>query len=53
MATGAAPALDPKVEETEVSKEASQDQPLTLKGRIVSFLTHVFQGREEYTGWRQ
>ncbi len=53
MATGAAPALDPKRAETEVSQDPAQEQPSTLKGRIVSFLTHVFQGREEYTGWRQ
>jgi hypothetical protein len=54
MATGAAPALDPKAEKkTETKTEAAEAQPATLKARIVSALTHVFAGRDEYLGWRQ
>jgi hypothetical protein len=57
MATGAAPALDPKVEaETEEKTETSevaQAQPVTFKQRIVNLLHEIFQGREEYSGWRQ
>ena len=54
MATGAAPALDPKAEtKTETKTEAAAAQPTTLKNRIVSALTHIFAGRDEYLGWRQ
>jgi hypothetical protein len=51
MATGAAPALDPKVEEKNETTE--QAQPLSLKQRIVSLLHEIFGGRDEYLGWRQ
>jgi hypothetical protein len=54
MATGAAPALDPKGEtKTETKTEATTAQPATLKARIVAALTHIFAGRDEYLGWRQ
>jgi hypothetical protein len=54
MATGASPALDPKAEtRTQTTAEAGKTQPKTLKERIVSKLTEIFAGREEYAGWRQ
>ncbi|MGA2413339.1 MAG: hypothetical protein ABSF59_02770 [Candidatus Sulfotelmatobacter sp.] len=53
MATGAAPALDPKVEAKNETSEVAQAQPLTLKQRIVHLLQEIFAGREEYSGWRQ
>lgn len=53
MATGAAPALDPKVEEKNETTETQQAQPLTLKQRVVALLHEIFGGREEYLGWRQ
>jgi hypothetical protein len=54
MATGAAPALDPKAEtKTEVKTEAAKAQPASIKDRIVGALTHIFAGRDEYLGWRQ
>jgi hypothetical protein len=54
MATGAAPALDPKAEtNTETTVEAAKAQPATLKDRIVGVLHHIFAGRDEYLGWRQ
>lgn len=54
MATGAAPALDPKAEKkTDTTIETAKSQPATLKDRIVSTLTHIFAGRDEYLGWRQ
>ncbi|MFZ0420933.1 MAG: hypothetical protein WAM04_22730 [Candidatus Sulfotelmatobacter sp.] len=53
-ATGAAPALDPKVEmETETAAEACKAQPATLKEHIGALLRHIFEGRDEYLGWRQ
>ncbi len=54
MATGAAPAVEPKAEtKTETTAEAGKTQPATLKDRIVAALTHIFAGRDEYLGWRQ
>jgi hypothetical protein len=53
MATGTAPALDPKVETKNESTETQQAQPLSLKQRMGRLLTEIFQGREEYLGWRQ
>jgi len=60
MATGAAPALDPKVDtktETVGTKtettETSTAQPVTLKQRIGHLLHMIFQGREEHLGWHQ
>jgi hypothetical protein len=54
MATGAAPALEPKAEtKTETTVEAATAQPATLKDRIVGMLHHIFAGRDEYLGWRQ
>jgi hypothetical protein len=54
MATGAAPALDPKGEtKTETKTETATAQPATVKERIVAVLTHIFAGRNEYLGWRQ
>jgi hypothetical protein len=54
MATGAAPALDPKAEsEIQKSGEPHKAQPTTLKERVVAVLRTIFEGREEYAGWRQ
>lgn len=58
MATGAAPALEPKAEtKTETTVETTvttaEAQPATLKDRIVAMLHHIFAGRDEYAGWRQ
>ena len=54
MATGAAPALDPKAEtKTEATVETGTTRPATLKERVVSLLTKIFAGREEYAGWHQ
>jgi len=54
MATGAAPALDPKAEtEMQKSEEPHKAQPTTLKERVKAILKAIFEGREEYAGWRQ
>jgi hypothetical protein len=54
MATGAAPALEPKAEtKTETAVEGAAAQPATLKDRIIAMLHHIFAGRDEYAGWRQ
>jgi hypothetical protein len=52
MAAGAAPAPETKETKTEAA-ETSQAQPATLRARIGRKLTEIFQGREEYLGWRQ
>ncbi|MGA2019382.1 MAG: hypothetical protein ABSH02_02240 [Candidatus Sulfotelmatobacter sp.] len=53
-ATGAAPAIDPTVEtKTETPGEACKTQPATLKERIGALLRTIFEGRDEYVGWRQ
>jgi hypothetical protein len=57
MATGAAPALDPKGEtkvETKNETVATSDvQPATMKQRITRMLREIFEGREDHLGWRQ
>jgi hypothetical protein len=54
MATGTAPALDPKIEaKTETSSEAFTAQPASFKERVGAMLRTVFEGREEYLGWHQ
>jgi len=53
MATGAAPALDPKVETKPETTEPTQPQPVTFRRRIQHLLGQIFQGREEFLGWRQ
>jgi hypothetical protein len=54
MATGAAPALDPKVEaKTETAQPSEALQPATFKQRIKHLLHEIFEGRDEYLGWRQ
>jgi hypothetical protein len=53
MAAGAAPAPEKTVEAKDENNEVSQSQPQTLKQRIVHKLHEIFQGREEYLGWRQ
>jgi hypothetical protein len=54
MATGAAPALEPKEEtKTETTVEAAKAEPATLKDRVVAVLHNIFAGRDEYLGWRQ
>jgi hypothetical protein len=53
MASGAAPALEPKTDSQMETKETSSSQPSTLKQRIQHLLHYIFEGREEYLGWRQ
>lgn len=53
MATGAAPALEPKPESQNETKETSAPQPLTLKQKIERLARHIFEGREEHLGWHQ
>lgn len=53
MAAGAAPAPETKVETKTETAETSQAQPATLGQRIARKLTEIFQGRDEYLGWRQ
>jgi hypothetical protein len=54
MATGAAPALDPKAEKkTDTNAEPVEARPATFKERMVNKLTKIFAGREEYAGWHQ
>jgi hypothetical protein len=53
MASGAAPALEPKTDSPMETKETSPSQPSTLKQRIQRLLRFVFEGREEYLGWHQ
>ncbi|HTU41978.1 MAG TPA: hypothetical protein VMF10_09725 [Candidatus Aquilonibacter sp.] len=52
MAAGAAPA-PAKTTETSNEAQEAQSQPPTLKQRIVRKLHEIFQGRDEYLGWRQ
>ena len=52
MATGAAPALEPKVNAKTETTETTEGQPLTLKQRFTRLLHEIFKGREEYLGWR-
>jgi hypothetical protein len=53
MATGAAPAPEPRAETKTETTETSEAQPVTLRQRIVRVLHDIFQGREEHLGWRQ
>jgi hypothetical protein len=54
MATGAAPAFEPKAEtKTETPTETVAAEPVTLRDRVISVLTKIFHGRDEYLGWRQ
>ncbi|MFZ0318767.1 MAG: hypothetical protein WAL56_06550 [Candidatus Sulfotelmatobacter sp.] len=55
MATGAAPALDPKAAESKMDDngEPSKAKPATLKERVGAVLRTMFEGREEYLGWHQ
>lgn len=53
MASGAAPALEPKTDSQMETKETSPQQPSTLKQRLERLLRVVFEGREEYLGWHQ
>jgi hypothetical protein len=53
MAAGAAPALDPKGEKKTETTETCAAQPATLKQRIERLIHEIFEGREEYAGWRQ
>jgi hypothetical protein len=53
MAAGAAPAPEKGIETKDETKEVPQHQPQTLRQRIAHTLHQIFQGREEYLGWRQ
>jgi hypothetical protein len=53
MASGAAPALEPKTDSPMETKETPSSQPSTLKQRIKHLLRFIFEGREEYLGWHQ
>ncbi len=53
MAAGAAPAPQKNLKTNDETNEVSQQQPATLKQRIVQKLHEIFAGREEYLGWRQ
>jgi len=47
MATGAAPALDPKMENKTEAQQKSETKPLTLKDRILHKLAEIFQLNED------
>jgi hypothetical protein len=53
MAAGAAPAPEKRSETKDETNEVLQPQPQTLKQRIVRKLHQIFEGHEEYQGWRQ
>jgi len=53
MAAGAAPAPEHKAQTKTETRETGEVQPVTLKERIVNLLHHIFQGREDHSGWRQ
>jgi|HubBroStandDraft_1064217.scaffolds.fasta_scaffold00094_15 hypothetical protein len=53
MASGAAPAFEPKGNAETETTEARQPQPATLKQRIKLLLHEIFEGHEEYLGWHQ
>ena len=53
MATGAAPALEPKVDAKTETTETGKAQSSTLKQRFISLLHEIFQGHEDHLGWRQ
>jgi hypothetical protein len=53
MAAGAAPAPEKKLESKNEAAETSRPQAMTLKQRILQRLHQIFQGHDEYLGWRQ
>jgi len=53
MATGAAPALDPKLDAKTETAETGEAQPLTFKQRIGRLFVEIFAGHEEFLRWRQ
>jgi hypothetical protein len=53
MATGASAAPQQKLETDDEIREKLQSQPESLKQRIVRRLHQIFEGHEEYLGWRQ
>jgi hypothetical protein len=53
MAAGAAPAPEKKIEAKNETVETSQPQPTGFRQRIERKLTEIFQGHNEYLGWRQ
>jgi hypothetical protein len=53
MAAGAAPAPQKGLETKDETAEKQQAQPESLKERIVRRLHQIFEGHEEYLGWRQ
>jgi hypothetical protein len=53
MAAGAAPAPQKKLENEVETAATSETQPMTLKQKIVRRLHEIFEGHEEYLGWRQ
>jgi hypothetical protein len=53
MASGAAPALEPKGNTKTETADGVPPQPMTLKQRIKRLLHEIFEGREEYLGWHQ
>jgi hypothetical protein len=52
MASGAAPALEPKTDSQMETKDTSPS-PSTLKQRLERLFHFIFEGREEYLGWHQ
>ena len=50
MATGAAPALESKVNDKNGVQEASNEKPLTLRERIMQKLNRVLHHDSEYFG---
>jgi len=53
MATGTVTAREPKVDTNPAeTTEIAATQPLTRKQRFIRLLHEIFQGREEYLGWR-
>jgi hypothetical protein len=49
---GAAPAPEKRIETKDETNEVPQ-APRTLRQRIANKLHQIFEGREEYLGWRQ
>jgi len=50
MATGTAPALEPKVDAKTETTETGKAQPLTLMQRIECLFREIFEGHEDYLG---
>jgi hypothetical protein len=53
MASGTAPALDPKGDSQTETKETCTTHPLTLKQRVQRLFRDIFEGREDHLGWHQ